>query len=357
MSYENFGFFQYVANVYGNNTILSMIKDLPAGGDEQAQTAALSKFPNMQFLFNAYAQTFMDGKIADASGELLKTAPPFVRPEYQFSIAKGETLDLGAAPFVISRYALTFEPGHLYALSMVTSGPEGFDTARPQDAPGGWGDIPSQIVVSCQPATYIVLLTTTTSPASDLFNVQTTVSLKDDVGCDECLVGTWDLDLPAFEDYLRAPFAGVDAGFFRIDAMGGLWRLHFSPQSTVTGEYNFLVTYELDQTSEGAIFNLLTQVVLNVNGDGTAQYLADGIGHISFYPITDNFNMGQTVFINGQEVPGGGNLMSGSPLSSGIAGAALYSCDTDSGVLYLTNELGGSALAEPVKYNRISSTP
>jgi hypothetical protein len=138
--------------------------------------------------------------------------------------------------------------------------------------------------------------------------------------------------------------------------MGGIWRLHFTEQSTVLGEYNFLITYKLDQSSQDSIFNLVTEVLLTVAGDGTAQYQADGVGHINFYPIYDNFNMEQTVFINGQEVQDGGNFMDGSSLGSGIAGNALYSCDAETGVLYLTNELGGG-LAEPVKYNLLSKTP
>jgi hypothetical protein len=177
------------------------------------------------------------------------------------------------------------------------------------------------------------------------------------IGCDPCLVGTWDLDLPAFEDYLRAPFAELDPGFFKIDTLGGLWRLHFSDQAEVMGEYDFLAGYEIDQSSDDSMYSPLTQVILDITGDGTAQYHVSDTNQIAFILIQDNLSMDQTVFINGQEVPGGGNLLSGVPLSSGIVGTAGYACDAVNGVLVLMTDLGGGTQAPPVKYNRISTKP
>ena len=44
-SYDNFGFFQYLGNVLGNNGLLSLLAKTPTSGDEVAQAAALAAHP------------------------------------------------------------------------------------------------------------------------------------------------------------------------------------------------------------------------------------------------------------------------------------------------------------------------
>ncbi|TFH38023.1 MAG: hypothetical protein E4G99_00710 [Anaerolineales bacterium] len=357
MGYENSVFFQYLADQQGNNAVLDLISAMPSTGSESDQATALSKLAGMDKLFHDFGQAFLDGQVQDSSGSIVPSLPAYIPADHVITVKEAQIRLLESEPFVLQRYTLVFPQGYRYTISQVDKGPaQASKSARIDLSLSQWAELPDQALTACSPVTYLFLLTTVQA-GSGKASVEVSMTPQEELACDKCLVGTWEIDTPSFADYLAAPFKDSDPNIFSIDSMGGTWRLHFTPQSMVTGEYDYFVGYELDQTGGGSGFDLLAQVLLDITGDGTAQYISDGVGHISFYPIQDNFNMEQTVLINGQEVPGGGNLMSGSPFSSGIAGAALYSCDTDSGVLYLTNDLGGGALAEPVKYNRISSTP
>jgi hypothetical protein len=355
LDYENFIFFQELANRDGTSGIIDLMKLLPVADSLAAQTTALAGYTNVDGLYHQFAQDYLDGKVKDTSGAMIPAKPQFQLDE-QLTVEDSGSLHLISPAFTLSKYRVTFQKGTLYSITATQTGAAGQVSARNLPGSSVWAAIPAQVPASCQDGSLIIALTTAVPGAGPLVD-DLAVGAGDKIGCDPCLVGTWDLDLPAFEEYLSAPFKEIEAGFFRIDTLGGLWRLHFSQQAEVRGEYNFLVAYELDQTSEDSIYNLLAQVVLDITGDGTAQYLVDDTNHLKFYPIQDNFSMEQTIFINGQEVPDGGNLMSGSPLSSGIAGTAQYSCDAENGVLLLMNELSAGALAQPVKYNRISSTP
>jgi hypothetical protein len=357
MSYENFGFFQYLGNTIGNNAILDLISSMPVAGGLEAQRVQLAKYDNIAILFDDYARDFVDGKILDSSKASLKTSPPYIASGYDLNVSGDATFHLGAPAFVLVRHALTLNPPHLYALSPTIGGVSGFDESRPESSPGAWTDLPHQVPAGCQPVTYYYALTSTT-PSPDFFSVDLDIKVEKDLACDECLIGTWDLDTESFAEYLAAPFKDSDPSIFSIDTIGGTWSLHFTPQSIVTGNYDYLVAYNLDQTGGGSGFGVLAQVVLDITGDGKALYISDGVGHISFNLQDDNLSMEQTIFINGQEVPGSGDLMAGmgpSP-SSGITGEAQYSCDDEAGILFLAYQLPGT-LSEPIKYNRTSKTP
>ncbi|TFG49365.1 MAG: hypothetical protein E4H33_02410, partial [Anaerolineales bacterium] len=299
LDYENFIFFQELANRDGTSGVIKLLKLLPVTSTLSAQTDALAGYVNINNLYHQFAQDYIERNVKDTSGAKIPATPQFLLSE-QLSIGdSGGQLQLTAPAFTLSKYRLIFTKGTLYSIAATQSGASGQVSASYLAETSAWMEIPGSVPASCQDASLIAVLTTAVPGAGPLVD---DLAVKADikVGCDPCLVGTWDLDLPAFEEYLAAPFQDVEPGFFRIDSLGGIWRLHFSQQAEVKGEFNFLVAYELDQTSEDSIFNLLAQVLLDINGDGTAQYLIDGTNHIIFKRIKDNFSMEQTIFVNGQ---------------------------------------------------------
>jgi len=356
MDYENFAFFQYLANVQGNDGVLALISAMPAQGTEAAQQAALSKITGMEQLFHAFGRAFVDGTVADTSGAMLPSKPAYVPADHVIPIQEAQIRLLEAEPFVLGRYRLKFAQGTRYTISQVDKGAPASRSARIDLSQSAWTDLPSQVLTACGPVDYLYLLTTSQQQAGDAV-VEVSITPQEQLVCDDCLVGTWALDQESFAQYLAAPFKDTP-GLFSIDSMGGTWKLHFTPQSLVTGEYDYYVAYELDQTGGGSGFGVLAQVLLDITGGGTAQYLTDGVGHITFYLLEDNFGMQQTLLINGQEVPGNSNPLAGlgPSFSSGLSGEAQYSCDAESGVLYLAYNLG-STLAEPIRYVRISNAP
>jgi hypothetical protein len=357
LDYDNFVFFQYLADEQGLNAVLNLIGAMPSTGNEADQAAALSKLSGMDALFHKFGQAFLDGQIIDSSGSAVPTLPAYVLPEDVITVKEAQIRLLGGEPFVLKRYALVFPQGYRYTVAQIDkSKAPATASSRIDLSNSAWGDLPEQVLTACSPVTYLQLVTTTQAGSGEAA-VEVSLTPQEELACDNCLIGTWDLDTPSFADYLAAPFKDTP-GLFSIDSMGGIWKLHFSPQSIVRGEYDYYVGYELDQTGGGSGFGVLAQVLLDITGDGAAQFITDGVGHVTFNLLKDNLSMEQTILINGQEVPGGGNLMSGMgpSLSNGISGEAQYSCDDDTGTLYLAYDLGGS-LAEPIKYKRISKSP
>ena len=358
MDYPNTFFFQYLANQQGNNGVLNLISAMPSTGNESAQATALSKLAGMDKLFHDFGQAFLDGQVQDSSGSLVPSLPAYIPADHVITVKEAQIRLLEAGAFILGRYSLVFPQGYRYTISQVDKGKAPATTsARIDLVKSSWGELPEQVLAACGPVTYLYLITTAQVGSGNAM-VEVSMTPQEELACDKCLVGTWDLDTQSFAEYLAAPFKDSDPSIFSIDTIGGIWTLHFTPQSIVTGEYDYLVAYNLDQTGGGSGFGVLAQVVLDITGDGTAQYISDGVGHISFNLQDDNLSMEQTIFINGQEVPGAGDLMAGmgpSP-TSGITGEAQYSCDDEAGTLYLAYQLSGT-LSEPIKYNRASKTP
>ncbi|HKY83656.1 MAG TPA: hypothetical protein VJ160_02410 [Anaerolineales bacterium] len=354
-SYDNFGFFQYLGNKIGNNGILSLIQSLgaAAAGDEAAQEAQLAKFPNIQVLFDNYARDYMDGKIADTSKALFPTAPAFVLPEYRLDVLQAETLHLGAPPFTLMRYGLTFGSGNEYKLAPTITGGGGLDTSRPRDVVGAWADLPPTIKASCAFTKHYFLMTSTLAPG-DLFNIDLGVTLGDPVGCDQCLIGTWDINLDSFAAYSEAPFEEMP-GFYQFDAAGGLWRYRFRADGTMRGEFDFFYTYSLLQAGGEFGADITTNGKIDIDGTGEGTYLSDGLSNLTFSLVKDSVSLTDEIYINGQKLDASvfGSVSGGYGFASGDT--TVYSCDAEAGELLIS--VAPQANLPPIQYDRVSTDP
>jgi len=182
-SYDNFGFFQFLANRIGNAGILDLIRSLEpaAEGDETAQQALLADFPGIQDLWVDYAVAFMDGEIADASGERMPTTPAFVLPMYRIDAADDALIPFGASPFTITRYGVTFGSRRTYDLQPMAS-LSGYAGIRPINDLGQWEDVPTQVPGGCTPRRYYVLMANAL-PASGNLGLGLTVTAGEPLDC------------------------------------------------------------------------------------------------------------------------------------------------------------------------------
>jgi hypothetical protein len=295
----------------------------------------------------------MDGKIADTSKALFPTAPAYVLPEYRLDILTADTLHLGAPQFTLMRYGLTFGSGNAYKLALVQTSGGGLDTSRPRDAVGAWADLPPEIQASCSFAKYYFLMTSTLAPG-DLYNVDLGVTLGDPVGCDTCLIGTWDIDLDSFAAYAEAPFQEIP-GFYQFDSAGGLWRYRFRPDGTIIGQFDFFYTYSLHQDNAGFGADITTNGLIEIDGEGEGTYASDGLSNLTFALTQDGVSFNQDISINGEKVESDflGGLGGGYGYATGAS--ALYSCDADAGELLLN--FAPSSDLPPILYNRVSTDP
>lgn len=168
-SYDNFGFFQDLANRIGNDGVLRLIQTLEpaADEDEAAQEALLADFPGIEDLFIEYAIAFMDGTIADASGAVMPTAPAFVLPMFRIDAADDTLIPFGASPFTVTRYGVTFGSRQAYDLQPMAT-LSGYAALRPVNEVGQWKDLPAQVQGACTPRIYYVLMANADSSSDDL---------------------------------------------------------------------------------------------------------------------------------------------------------------------------------------------
>jgi hypothetical protein len=354
-SYANFGFFQYMGNKLGNNGLLALINSMtPAvGGDEDAQAAQLATFPNIQTLFAEYARDYVDGKIADTSKKLYPTAPPIIHPAYQIDVSKAGVNNLDATPFTLIRYKLTFAPGHEYKLTTTVQGGDGVHTSRPTEAAAAWGDLPVSIKPACGPSEYYLVMTTT-QPSAAPYKIGLDVAMGDAIGCDPCLVGTWDLNLPSFTEYSEAPFQEI-TGLYQFDAAGGLWRYRFRPDGTMRAEFDFFYTYSLHQAGGDFGADITTNGKIDIDGTGEGTYLSDGLSNLTFDLVKDDVSLTDEIFMNGQKLDASvfGSMSGGYGFATGDT--TVYSCDAEAGELLIS--VAPQTNLPPIQYDRVSTDP
>jgi hypothetical protein len=353
MDYDNYGLFQYLGNVLGNNGLLALLAKTPTSGDEGDQAAALAAYPNMDVLFHDYGRAFMDGKILDTVGQgvYLQSTPVYVPPEYRHDVAAPTTLNLSTGPFTLTRYGLTFKPEREYLLGPVYSG-VGLDASRPRDIPQAWGDLPLSVPAACEEARIYELMTTT-SEAANALSVDLDVLTKEGAACDKCLVGTWDLNLPSFTEYSEAPFAETP-GFYNHDSAGGLWRYRFRPSGTFRAEFDFFTSSTLHQPGGGFGADIDVNQVITIVGPGEGTYISDGINNLTFTLVEDSVSLTSTTTINGEDIGDLFDALSGYGFLK-KNDSMVYSCDPEAGILQL--DVAPQAGLPPLQFDRISTDP
>ncbi|HET7010453.1 MAG TPA: hypothetical protein VFI11_06730 [Anaerolineales bacterium] len=355
MSYENFAFFQFLSSKIGDNGILQLIGKMPFGGGEAAQATALADFPAVQTLFHDFGRATIDGSIVDTGGKTLPTYPPLVPEDHQIEVYDAEIRSLTPPPFVLDRHAIRFVEGREYTVEKALTGSaEGLDGARNVLATATWGEMPPIVSAGCAPIDYYVLVTSTQASGGS-YALELTMLPKRDLGCDECLVGTWDIDIDSFAEYAEAPFADTP-GMYQFDSAGGLWRYHFRADGTMRGEFDFFYSYHINQKNEPLGNDITIDSLMTIVGTGEGTYSSDGLSNLGFALTGNSVVFSQEMYMNGDKVAEGPIDPSGlGGYGSATGASAVYSCDDEAGELLL-NTAPQTGLP-PILYNRVSKEP
>jgi len=207
-------------------------------------------------------------------------------------------------------------------------------------------------MATCAPTKYYYVMTSATPPAAPLFETELVIDKKAELGCDDCLIGTWDINIDSFAEYAEAPFKETP-GLYQFDSAGGLWRYHFRPNGTTTGEFDFFYTYGLNQENSPFGNDIKIDGTLTIEGTGDGTYASDGVSNLSFSLVEDSVAITQEIYMNGDKMVDG-------PLTPGSYGystgaSAVYSCDAEAGELLL-NFVPQTDLP-PILFDRVSKTP
>jgi hypothetical protein len=357
MSYANSVFFQYLGNKLGNQAILDLIGSLPPNSLE-AQWQTLSSYSGMDVLWHDFGELYVQGRIPDTSGPFLPN--PWPQGLGVKITAPEAKVEVGALPFTLARRLLVFkntEPlkkGWLYQNSVGEAGPPGIHSAQLPVPGSPWGPLPPSLSSGCADVLY-VFLATTTAPDADVYEATIEVKATEETACDDCLIGVWDINIESYTEYSEAPFAGMP-GFYTLDAAGGLWRYRFNANGTMTGEFNFLHNYHLNQANAPFGNDITVTGLFSIEGTAQGAYVTDGLSNLTVALSNNGVKLAQDLYMNGELVQQGpidtGLSSSG---ASYLASNAIYSCDDDAGEL-LINFLPELNLP-PIQFDRVSKQP
>jgi hypothetical protein len=358
MAYENFGFFQFLADKIGNNSLLSLFAGIPPSTDTESQAAGLAAYPNMSALFDEYARAYMDGTITDMGGEVFPTAPAFVLPEYRLDVTQPDTFHVAGPTLVLMRYGLAFHNDRHYLLQPTTTGQGGTEDARLRDLPGTWADLPTEVIATCSVMKYYYVMTTASPPAAPLFKTELVIDTKSDLACDQCLIGTWDLDNASFEDYSNALFAETPELYTFMES-AGLWRYHFWDDGSMAGEFDYSYAYQIQQSNTLGN-DIQVNGLLSILGSGSGTYASDGLSNLTMTGVEDNVVFSQAFFMGGEPVHEEVIKPEAAPVTISLFGGGpvqyIYACDAEADMLTMSTLVGSTQLP-PLSFNRVSDSP
>jgi hypothetical protein len=351
MSYENWIFFQYLANQVGDPGVLALIKSMPVAGTTSDQAAKLATYPNIETMFHQFGRDFVDKKIVDADQPtLVPTGWLYVPPQFRLTFGPGDhsVSLLSAPPFTLTRYGLNFAPERVYAVTVAESGPTGLYASRLYPGPANWIPLPSTVSSGCGKVNYYFLATSTSPTSGDFYTVAVTADVLQQTKCDACLQGTWELNKDSFLGYISTPFLNTGS-LFQPDPPQGSWRYTFDKTGTLAALFDFAFSYRLQQTSPTGSIN--TDVLLTVDGPGQALYWVPEDGKLMMQAVETGFHMEQSITMNGQEL-GSSPIQLFSPFpDSGAPSSASYSCSPTN--LFLSMTAAENAGLPALEFDRV----
>lgn len=272
LDYENFLFFQFLANRIGNEELIQVLTSLPSEGDANIYAASLQAgLPDFSGLFQEFAQDYYDRLIADSGGGMVPVMP---MPEYTDVIELGSTT-YSIDPFVVPHWRLVFPEGRTYTLHQRATGlgKEGFETSA---ASREWGPIPENISTLC--GERVLVLTSTSIEAGGSYEVVVEADyeetpVEDGAGCDRCLAGTWEMTPETVDSFMSS----VMPDGIAYHGHSGRILTTFTPDGHVMGAWeDFKVNAAID--AGGTPLDVEMSYVGFSNGDwytrdGTIYYL------------------------------------------------------------------------------------
>lgn len=352
MAYESYLFFMYLGmrDDFGPAGILALMGAMPASGGISEQAAALAGRPGMSQVWRDFARAFIDNKILDTSGKLIQT--DFV-PNQSLAILDDETFPLESDDFTLARYRVSLGPGQGYKIDVAQSDPSVQYDLRHMASPGAWGEFALDLPAGC--AQYYGLLTSVgvqfTKGNSRQSTVEAQVEAPAITGgtCDQCIVGTWQLNNPSF---LAAILASIEPSGFPIDVstVTGSAQYTFDSAGAMGAQFSNL-TYQFGGVQHNAPFgnDITYDTELILNGSDGGIYWTDGAGGL--YLAAADFGVDYTMRtkLNGELVYEGPAL-EGMASSPAVAVKNAYACEGDQLTIWVLPE---TVYLGPLAYDRV----
>ena len=193
MDYPDYLFFQFMADQLGERAVIQLISQMPTGGGRDAQLAALAAYPDIKTLFQNFGRAYLDRSIADTGGGN-EPVNPYLSPE--MVLDQNAHVQRPVNDFVVERFVMIFPADTVHTLSE-TIPPAVTAVTRPQGGSGGWSPLPTTMQ-GCSERQLVWLGTNASSDASqqtDAINVEVQ---HENIQCDPCLVGSWQMDNQSF---------------------------------------------------------------------------------------------------------------------------------------------------------------
>ncbi len=133
MDYDTFGFWQFLADRWGDNDVLTYLETMPASGGPDEQRDRLASTPGIGDIFHEFGKTYLDLAIADSGG----TSIPFT-PTYEdiVEVPRGAfQREFTPESFVLERHDLFFVDDTRFNIRRELTEGEGQDSANRGRAP------------------------------------------------------------------------------------------------------------------------------------------------------------------------------------------------------------------------------
>lgn len=322
MDYDAYLFFQFLANREGDAGVIAFLHSLPTSGGASDQEDAVAGLADGQQFWHSFGQAYLDGRILDASGRPIRSAPS----ARTVHIDRAMTIPaLEAGPFTLARVLLIFDDKKRYALNTQVEGSDGRESASralaaPGIAPaGGWESIPVEVNAPCRAGRWLVLATTA-APGGDSRRVEMSASVVEEYpeneDC-ECLLGAWLLDHASYEaGFLSIIPPGVDA---RFEGITGGVLMEFGDDGVVRSWIDSLtVRASFPSGNRRALMELL------FFGTSSARYVTGEGGTLSVTESAEDITIDAKVTVDGRTASMPFPALAPPTLVSG-----LYTCEGD----------------------------
>ena len=279
MSYENFIFFQYAANRYGDMAIIDLLRML---GESSGSASTLANYQAMAITFQDFVVSYMSEGIRDTSGVLKGARNPSVIRKVRFDKEGEETFSVRA--FLPARYKTDYEKEERFLQEPKPTGNGQYSTAKDdlRHDPASWSGLPPEIRSTCKDdVRYALVVTTTDTNANYEFKI--IVNEVEKAECDPCLLGVWEIDNDSFEEFIlgvmRSSGENLPADF--AQEINGHYYTEFNEEGEMlTRRDGFSITFGLEE-------NMVMTTIIDSQGNG--YYSADG-ELIKFTQVTDYVN-------------------------------------------------------------------
>jgi len=269
MDYENFLFFQYAGNRFGNGGTIELLRKLAAGS---GSASALADFGDMETVFQEFVVAYMSRGITDSDGKSIRVVNPAVTRKEPIDKEGEESFQVSA--FVAGRFTLSYKQEKRFLEQTEGSG-EGKHSAakfKERQDPGKWSDVPPEIRSTCKDDLLYSLVVTTAKPGST-YTQKITIDKVENAECDPCLLGVWQVDNNSFESYIRrnlnqSGLSGLPSGAAPTFDVSGSHLVEFREEGDLLTRR---VGFEITVGASG-----YPSFVTTVNAQGSGIYTSDG---------------------------------------------------------------------------------